>query len=267
MEEPLPEDSIPESDEIENAEPDQPKNRPVYTVLSGVQTVVSLAIVMATLLTLWNPRKVFSTPSLTSLLESEATQSVIESESEEDRNQHIGILAGHWEDKPGEVCADGLIESDVNYEIANRVAQMLEERGYKVDLFPEFDLDLLNYEGATLIAIYSGSCVENPLPPSGFKVAGSLTAQNPDVINDLATCMAQEYQKATGLSFTYEVINPDHSSYHIFRDINVNTPAVLLELGSLKTDRQIIIERADSVAEGIVSGIVCFLDIQTGSDS
>jgi N-acetylmuramoyl-L-alanine amidase len=266
IEDPIPEDSVPESEPEPVPEPESPSEHSVYKVLNGVQTVISLAIVMATLLTLWNPRKVFSTPSLTTLLEAQATQSVVEEDSKEGTDQHIGILAGHYGDNPGEVCADGVIESDVNYAIASNVKQLLEERGYTVDLFPEFDMSLLNYKGASLIAIYSGSCQESPLPPSGFKVAGSLTAKDPEIIDKLATCIAQEYQKATKLPFTYEVINPDQESYHIFRDINANTPAVLLELGSLKTDRQIITGKSDSVAEGIVSGIMCFLKQENKSD-
>ncbi len=233
--------------------------------MSGVQTVISIALVMATLLTLGNPRKVFNTPKINVLVDMSATQSALEQQSDDDRSNHIGLLAGYWQSSPGEVCADGLIEADVNYDIAARTAQMLEERGYQVDLFPEFDLNFLNYEGAAFVAIYSGSCAETPAPPSGFKVGGSLTAQNPDLVDGLATCLSREYQKATGLPFTFEVINPDHFSYHVFRDISINTPAVRLELGSLKTDRVVVVRRADNVAEGITAGILCFVDgVQTG---
>ncbi len=260
MENPLPEDTIPENEETFEAEPDQPRRKPEFSVSNSVQTVVSIGLVMATLLTLWNPRKVFNTTSLTNLLDAEATQAAEEAKSQEDPNRRIGILAGYWEDSPGEVCADGLIESDVNYDIANRVKSLLEEEGYQIDLFPEYDLEFLNYEGAAFIALYSGSCAEVPLPPSGFSIGGSYLAQDPDEIDRLATCVSKEYQDATSLPFTYEVIDQDHASYHIFRDIDPTTPAIRLEMGSLKTDRLALITQADATAEGIAAGILCYIN-------
>ncbi len=239
------------------------KRRSSYTVANGIQTVISIALVMATVLTLWNPRKVFNTPSLASLVEAGATQSALEAEeqAQNERDLHIGILSGHWEDSiPGEVCQDGTLESDVNQAIALQVQQELEDRGYIVDLFPEYDLTMLNYEGAAFVALYSGSCAESPQPPSGFSIGGSFTAQNPELVDQLATCLAQEYQQATGLPFTYEVINAEDASYHIFRDISLNTPAVRLEMGSLKSDRAVIIDNPEKAAQGIVAGIQCFLN-------
>jgi N-acetylmuramoyl-L-alanine amidase len=253
--------------EIEEEPAEQEEIKPVpYTVLSGFQSVLSIAIVMATLLTLWNPRKLLSTPNLSAMLRAEAAQSQETGSPTEDTTNHIGLLAGHWQDNPGEVCSDGLIEADVNQALANRVSQILTDMGYKVDIFPEYDLSLLNYHSAAFVAIYGGSCTDNPLPPSGFKVASSLTAQNPESVNQLAVCLSEEYQKATKLPFTYEVLNPDHLSFHIFRDIHPETPAVMIEVGSLKTDRNIIVSQAEKVSNGIVAGILCFLDSQSKNE-
>lgn len=236
-----------------------------YSVLSGFQTVLSVAIIVATLLTLWNPRKLLQTPNINALIRSQLNQLEPTPAVEESTLDHIGILAGHWQDNPGEVCADGLVEADVNQAIAARSAELLRGLGYKVDVFPEFDLNYLNYHSAVFIAIYSGSCAESPLPPSGFKVATSLTAQNPETVYQLAVCLSEQYQKKTGLPFAYEVLNPDNPSNHIFRDINATTPAALIETGSLKTDRTLLVGKSDQVAEGIVSGILCFLDWQKSS--
>jgi hypothetical protein len=277
MENPLPEE--PREEPQEKAQPEsweepfdeggaEPKSGSAkrhssYTVMNGIQTVISIALVMATVLTLWNPRKVFNTPSLASLVEAGATQAALEAQAEVDNAsvRHIGILVGHWQDSiPGEVCQDGTVESDVNLAIAERVKKKLEDLDYVVDLFPEYDLNLLNYEGAAFIALYSGSCAESPLPPSGFSIGGSYSAQNPELVDQLATCLAQEYQQSTQLPFTYEVINAEDASYHIFRDISVNIPAVRLVMGSLKTDRTLLVGEPDQVAEGIVAGIQCFLN-------
>jgi len=245
---------------------EEKKHRTGYSVMNGFQTVLSIAIVMATLLTLWNPRKFLGTPNLSALIRAESEQASLMAESEEtDTTDHIGLLAGHWLDTPGEVCLDGLIEADVNADIANRTAQVLRDRGYTVDVFPEYDIALLNYQSSAFVAIYAGSCAESPLPPSGFKVATSLTAQNPESVNALAVCLSESYGEWINIPFTYEVLNPDHPSFHIFRDIHSETPAVMIETGSLKTDRTILINQADRVAEAIAAGIQCFLNQTAGA--
>jgi len=116
-----------------------------FTIYRGIQSVVAIAILIATLLTLWNPRKVFITPNIYDLFQSEATLDANNNNlMADDSRIRIGILAGHWQNHTGEVCADGVIEADINYAIANRVKLELEERNFHVNLFPEFDLDLLN---------------------------------------------------------------------------------------------------------------------------
>lgn len=247
------------TDNIENPEDQEKKEG--FSISRGIQTVVSTAILVATLFTLWNPRKIFGTPNIYDLFQSEAAiETAINSFGTNDSVIQIGILAGEWENSPGEVCADGTIEADINFNIANRVKLDLEERKYQVDLFPEFDLDLLNYDANAFVAVYSGSCLQNPLPPSGFKIGTSLTEENPEVVNKLAVCLAENYQESTRLPFTYEVINPDHPSYHIFRDIHPDTPIVLIEIGMLSTDRDLIENRTTSIVDGITAGIECFLE-------
>jgi len=238
-----------------------------FTIFRGIQSVVTIAILIATLLTLWNPRKVFMTPNIYDLFQSEATLDAHDTNLiVDDSSIHVGILAGHWQNHTGEVCADGVIEADINYAIANRVKLDLEGKNFQVTLFPEFDLDLLNYGADVLVAIYSGSCLQSPPPPSGFKIGTSLTAENPEKVNNLSVCLAENYQKYTQLPFTYEIINPDHASYHIFRDIHRDTPAVLIEIGKLSTNRDLIANRSSSIVEGITAGIICFVENTAGNN-
>jgi N-acetylmuramoyl-L-alanine amidase len=246
---------------------EEKKRHTGYSVMSGFQTVLSIAVVMATLLTLWNPRKFLGTPNLSAIIRAESEQEAPEGEAAEemDTTDHIGLLAGHWLDSPGEVCADGLVEADVNQDIANRTAQVLRSKGYQVDVFPEYDIALLNYQSAVFVAIYAGSCAESPLPPSGFKVATSLTALNPDAASALAVCLSESYSDRIKIPFSFEVLNPDHPSYHIFRDIHQQTPAALIETGSLKTDRTILVNQAEVVAEAIAAGILCSLEPSSGA--
>jgi hypothetical protein len=84
-------------------------------------------------------------------------------------------------------------------------------------------------------------------------------------VNALAICLSESYGEAINIPFTYEILNPDHPSYHIFRDIHSLTPAVMIETGSLKTDRPILINQADRVAEAIAAGILCFLNQPVGA--
>lgn len=236
-----------------------------YTIFRGIQSVVTIAILIATLLTLWNPRKVFKTPNLYDLFQSEAALETYDNNLlVDDSRIRIGILAGHWQNSTGEVCANGVIEVDINYNIASLIKLNLEEKNFQVNLFPEFDLNLLNYEADALVAVYSGSCLQSPLPPSGFKIGTSLTAENPEEVNNLAVCLAENYQNFTHLPFTYEIINPDHSSYHIFRDIHPNTPAILIEIGALSTDQDLITNQSNSIVEGIAAGITCYVENASG---
>lgn len=237
-----------------------------YTIFRGIQSVVSVAILIATLLTLWNPQKVFSPPRFYDLFQSVATTESYNADSlTNDGHIRIGLLAGHWQNSPGEVCADGVIEADINHDIASRVKLNLEEKDFQVNLFQEFDLDFLNYEADALVAVYSGSCLESPPPPSGFKIGTSLTAKNPEEVNNLVVCLGENYQNYTELPFTYEIINPDHPSFHIFRDIHPDTPAALIEIGALSTDRDLITNRSNSIAEGISDGITCYVENASGS--
>ncbi len=236
-----------------------------YTIFRGIQSVVTIAILIATLLTLWNPRKVFKTPNLYDLFQSEAALETYDNNLlVDDSRIRIGILAGHWQNSTGEVCANGVIEVDINYNIASLIKLNLEEKNFQVNLFPEFDLNLLNYEADALVAVYSGSCLQSPLPPSGFKIGTSLTAENPEEVNNLAVCLAENYRNFTHLPFTYEIINPDHSSYHIFRDIHPNTPAILIEIGALSTDQDLITNQSNSIVEGIAAGITCYVENASG---
>jgi len=242
--------------------PEQTSRKPIHTdrdrmVFRSVQSVVGVAILAATILTLWNPRSFFKTPDIGDLFQSATKEQEILNENAE-QLPRIGILAGHWQNKPGNVCRDGRTEHDVNYGIAYQLQILFEAEGYIVDLFPEFDEKLFGYEADALIAIYAGSCEDNPLPPSGFRVGSSLTVENLDAVDKLSSCLATSYQSQTGLPFVFEVIDAEHPTYHIFRDISSKTPAVRFEIGSLSTDGDLIFKDSGLVVAGIADGLTCY---------
>lgn len=255
-------------DDIKQEQPtqkhhDNTRGKKDRIVFRGVQSVVGIAILTATILTLWNPRSFMKTPDIQDLFQSATEEQEILSESGA-RVTHIGIVSGHWQDKPGNVCRDGTSEHDVNYGIAYQLQVLLESEGYRVDLFPEFDEGLFGYQADALIAIYSGSCEDNPLPPSGFRIGSSLTVENLNAVDALSTCLAASYQESTSLPYYFEVIDIDHPSYHIFRDISESTPAVRFEIGALSADGDLIFRDSGAIVEGIREGLDCYLEAAAG---
>jgi N-acetylmuramoyl-L-alanine amidase len=49
------------------------------------------------------------------------------------------------------------------------------------------------------------------------------------------------------------------TDYHAFGEIHSDTTAAIIETGFLNLDREILTKRADMVARGVASGILCYL--------
>jgi N-acetylmuramoyl-L-alanine amidase len=238
-------------------EPKIRNNNRAYSILRLVQTVISTAVVTATLFTLWNPHSLFASQSIVAFLPTPVNvdQNGVIPQS----TAHVGIQIGHYKHDEGNTCPDGIKEVDVDYIIANKVDLLLTSAGIKVDMLDEYDLQLINYKADALVAIHTGSCTDLSAAVSGFKIENSLKSGNVDKTNALATCLAEQYQKNTALTFGYQVVSEEDPANHTFMDINPQTPAVLIESGSLAVDRGIIIDSSDRAANGITAGILCFL--------
>jgi hypothetical protein len=50
------------------------------------------------------------------------------------------------------------------------------------------------------------------------------------------------------------------TSYHAFDEIHESTTAVIIGVGFLNLDRQILTQQPDLIAEGIKSGLKCFIN-------
>jgi N-acetylmuramoyl-L-alanine amidase len=172
----------------------------------------------------------------------------------------IGIVVGHWGDNndPGAVCPDGLTELQVNQEIAVRVQQTLVNEGFDVDLLKEFDPKLQGYRALALISIHADSCQYINDQATGYKVAPSLENRRPERTGRLTDCLRFRYEEATNL-VVHNSITPDMSSYHAFDEIDINTPAAIIETGFLNLDRQILTQQPGRIAAGISSGILCYI--------
>lgn len=177
----------------------------------------------------------------------------------------IGIVSGHMgpENDPGAVCTENgevvLTENAVNFEVAQRVWRALRERGYTVDFLEEFDTRLENYQANLLVSIHSNDCRDYGEYVSGYLVAQAESRPADGADARLVECLATHYGAASELPRRYGLTR-DMTDYHIFREIDINTPGAIIELGFMKDDQVILTTRPDLLAQGIVDGILCFLD-------
>ena len=243
----------------------QSSSRPrdgVHTVRI-LQTTFSVAILLATLFVGFSP-KMFSSNlgSLISdwLVSQQSTGPV--ADTTQGPGKPIGIVSGHWGNgnDPGAVCPDGTNEHDVNLAIATLVRQKLEAHGLQVDMLQEFDPRLDGYNGELLLAIHTDTCDVINDQATGFKVATSTYSHDTNLANRLTACLEYYYGKVTGLKFNPGGITENMTDYHAFRAVAPATTAAIIETGFLNLDRDILVNHPDVIADGIVSGLVCFVN-------
>ncbi len=227
----------------------------------ALQTIISAAFIVATLFTIWTPSTLFTNTLVERMnLAFEPVPALSEGLTPTPVNERrIGVVAGHWGNDSGSVCADGLTEADVNLKIATLVMQQLDQEGYQVDLLKEFDHKLMQYQAIMLVSIHNDSCNYVNDEATGFKVSAARSSAYPEKATRLTACLVDRYAAITGLPFHYNSITPDMTDYHAFEEINSNTTAAIIETGFLNLDRQILTEQTDKVAQGITSGILCYL--------
>ncbi|HTX79864.1 MAG TPA: N-acetylmuramoyl-L-alanine amidase [Longilinea sp.] len=262
----------------------RPTSRPVYRrrrkqngsdISATLQTVFSVALVMATLFTMWNPANLFSNQMLEqAFLAWQSNATPVASSGDQNAGvstniKRIGIISGHYSKDPpydtGAVCTDGsgIKEVDVNYKVAYLVYQNLKADGYQVDLLQEFDPLITNYKGLLLLSIHSDTCeyIDNTF--TGFKVAPSSVEQDAADSQRLANCLIARYATDTNLPYNANTISNDMRFYHAFNEIAPTTPAAIIETGFLNLDRDILVNHPDVVAKGITDGILCFINNET----
>ena len=228
----------------------------VLWLVSGTRTAQPTATVAAT------PSVVLAGPTRT-LRPTRTPQPVPTSQIQpqpgiQSQRKRVGIVAGHWQNDSGAVCPDGLQEVDINVEVASRVVFALQEQGYEAELLAEFSEKLPGYVADAFVSIHTDSCDVPGV--SGFKVARVAASAIPEQEDQLVACLTQAYAEETGLSFHSNSISFDMTDYHAFRAIDPNTPGAIIELGFMDADRKLLTEDAGGVAQGVVEGIICFLE-------
>jgi N-acetylmuramoyl-L-alanine amidase len=182
----------------------------------------------------------------------------------------IGVVAGHWWlDETGKqsldvgaVCDEGtsqeLTEMEINLDVAQRIFHELVKAGYDADLLQEWDERLAYYHADVLISVHADACLYPEA--SGFKVARVADSHVPEIEDQLVDCLVERYGARTGLAFHEGSITADMARYHTFYEIDPNTPGAIIEIGFMLADRWLLTQRADLVAQGIIDGILCFLE-------
>jgi len=238
------------------------KHAPALNIWNALQNVIIVAVISATLFTMWTPANLFSNQLLDRMLvglQTNPTPITAYPTVTPSPRPRIGIVAGHSGNDSGSVCSDGLTEVSVNLKIATMVQQLLLNQGFSVDLLQEKDPRLFEYTGLVLVSIHNDSCDYVNDQATGFKVAVSTVNPVATRADRLEACMIQRYHAATGLINRPNTITPDMLEYHVFNEIYNQTPAAIIETGFLNLDRQFLTEHTDRVAKGVADGILCFV--------
>jgi N-acetylmuramoyl-L-alanine amidase len=247
------------------------RRRQTVGVLGGIirsfMVVIIAAGLMATIFTWLTPPQFLANQVKTDLSIAQAAQQgtlVPKGLPTPNWLKRVGIVSGHRGPQvppdPGAVCPDGLTEASINFAVAQLVVDNLRGRGYTVDLLDEFDPRLDNYQAAALVSIHANTCKNFGEVVSGFLVAAAASRAsargNDDILVD---CVARYYAPASHLE-RRQGLTVDMTDYHTFREIHPLTPAAIIELGFLLADRPILTEHQIDLAQGITSGILCFLE-------
>ncbi|HEY8598902.1 MAG TPA: N-acetylmuramoyl-L-alanine amidase [Thermomicrobiales bacterium] len=185
----------------------------------------------------------------------------------------VGLQVGHWESEelPDELAilrtehganAGGVNEVDINYAIAQRVADLLRARGITVDILPATVPS--GYTADAFIAIHSD--YNNSPTMNGFKLARFRDSASPAHDDALLSAITVDYGAATGQPRD-GYITRAMTGYYAFNNadfqhaIAPQTPGVIIELGFLTnpTDRTLLTEQQATVATGLAAGIIRFL--------
>jgi N-acetylmuramoyl-L-alanine amidase len=245
--------------------------RPTIKSSSGglfrqLQVVIVVAFVIATLFTAWTEPGLLPgglSEKITNALTLQKTTPQSEYPTTTPKaNPRIGIVAGHSGNDSGAVCSDALgrfREVDINLKVASLVKEDLIAQGYDVDLLAEFDPRLTGYHALALVSIHADSCEYINDQATGFKVTAAISTKYPQQAARLTTCLRTRYASITGLQFHSGSVTADMTNYHAFSEISTDTPAAIIETGFMNLDREILTQKPDVIANGIASGILCFV--------
>ena len=171
----------------------------------------------------------------------------------------IGLVAGHWQSDSGATCPDGWREVDITLPVARRVVDQLRQLGYQAEVLPEYADALPGYRALAFVSLHADSCLAEF---TGFKVASRNWGPAAETSARLATVLTRRYAAATGLQYHQNTVTTAMTHYHAFFLVGPHTPAVIVELGFMGGDRELLTVQQDRLAQGIVEGLLEFLSAE-----
>lgn len=176
-------------------------------------------------------------------------------------DRQVALISGHAGNDSGAICEDAdrnvlVAEADINARVANLAAERLRRAGADVVILDEYDARLEGLRSAVLVSLHADSCID----ASGYKAAVHLYSMIPATNDRLLACIDQAYPAATGLPHHPNTVTHNMTEYHAFNRIDPLTPAVILELGFLGGDQDLLVNAPEVAAKGVADGILCFLE-------
>jgi len=186
--------------------------------------------------------------------------------------RRVGLQAGHWlnEDVPPELgrlqggaVGGGKQEWQVNLDVAQRTAALLEAAGVQVDVLPATVPP--RYRANAFVALHADG---DPAGQArGFKVARPGFSSLPDVDDRLVDTLNQVYAADTELPRDDEHISLRMRYYYAFNSrrychaVAPGVPQAIIEMGYLTSsvDRGLLIGDPDKLARGVADGVQAFL--------
>ena len=178
-------------------------------------------------------------------------------------NYRIGIISGHRGFDSGAICVDelgGILrEVDINLAVATRVVANLKAENYTVDLLDESDPRIDNYRADALVSIHANTCQDFGELVTGYIIAKPEARPDHGLDAFLRECVALNYGALVPLQRSYNLTD-NMTNYHVWRMIHPLTPGVILEMGYMLADQEILTTQPDLLAHAITNGIRCFLE-------
>lgn len=189
--------------------------------------------------------------------------------------KRVGLQAGHWRNSevPQELrrligsgtSGGGRAEWEVNLDIAERAAAILEGYGVQADILPATVPP--SYRAHAFISIHADGDLSGAL--RGYKVARAGFSPIPETDDLLVEALYAEYGPATGLRSDPEHVSRRMLYYYAFNSrrychaIAPGVPAVIIEAGFLTnaSDRVLLLGRPDLAAQGVARGVLSFLGL------
>jgi hypothetical protein len=192
---------------------------------------------------------------------------------------HVGLQIGHYKnDELPDVLSrlvgstgtagGGRTEIDLNYDVANRIASMLEDEGVQVDLLPA--TVPTGYSADAFVAIHADGSTSSS--PRGFKIStrwsSAVAVQDVSLVEKLTgayaagTVMPEDSNVTRNMRGYYA-----YASYRPNWRISALTPAAIVEMGYMSNaaDRAVMFNQPDEVASSVVAGVMDFLKSEYGA--